>query len=270
MDGNVQWERQFGEMTTRNAFGEGASPALEGNSLVIQWDHEGDSFIAAVDKRNGKELWRTPRDEPTTWATPLIVEDGKRKVVIAVGANRVRGYDLKSGEEIWACGGLGLNGVPVPVSDGNLVWVMTGWREAAGMAIRYRGAEGDITDSDRVVWTINDGLSYVPSPVLYDGRLYFLERFKGMLSSYELSTGKPIYTQQRIEEVGNIYASLVAAKGRIYLLDRNGNAVVFRHGDTFEVLARNKLDDGFDATPVLVDGELILRGHEHLYAIAAN
>lgn len=270
MKGKVVWDKDFGDMKTRNQFGEGASPALSGDTLVIQWDHEGDSFIAAFDKNNGDERWRVPRDEPSSWSTPLIVKDGKREIVVASGTNKVRGYDLKSGKEIWGASGLGLNCAPTPVTDGELVFVMSGYREAAGMAIRFGGATGDISGSDRIAWRIEQGTSYVPSPLLLDGKLYFLERFKGMLSSYDLKSGEAVYTQQRIEGLGNIYASLVAAGGRIYVLDRAGTTVVFKPGATFEVLATNKLDDGFDATPVIVGKNLYLRGHEHLYNVAAE
>jgi outer membrane protein assembly factor BamB len=267
-NGKVKWEKDLGEMSTRNQFGEGSSPVLHGDTIVVNWDHEGDSFIVALDKRTGEQRWKVARDEPTSWSTPLVVRDGARALVVVSASNRVRAYDLKTGEEVWRCGGLGLNCAPTPVADSGLVFVMSGWREAAGMAIRYPGARGDLTDSDAVAWQIDSGLSYVPSPLLYDGKLYFLERFKGMLSCYDLKTGEAHYTQQRLEGLGNIYASPVGADGRIYLVDRNGTAIVFRHGEQFDLLARNKLDDGFDASPVIVGSDLYLRGHTYLYNVA--
>ena len=267
-NGKVVWEKQLGKMATRNEFGEGASPVLHGDTLVVNQDHEGDSFIVALDSRTGEERWKVARDEPTSWSTPLVVEDGEHARVVVSGSNRVRAYDLKTGERVWEVAGLGLNCIPAPVADDKHVFVMSGYREAAGLAIRYLGARGDLTGSDAVAWTLDSGLSYVPSPVLVDGKLYFLERFKGMLSSYDLKTGEAQYAQQRIEGLGNIYASPVAARGRIYLLDRDGNAVVFKSGKQFELLAENKLDDVFDASPVVAGNELFLRGHRHLYSIA--
>jgi outer membrane protein assembly factor BamB len=267
-NGKVKWEQDLGEMRTRNEFGEGASPVLSGDLIVINWDHEGDSFIAAFDKATGKQRWKVPRDEPTSWTTPLVIDDNGRDLAVVSGANRVRAYDVKTGKEVWQCGGLGLNCVPAPVEAGGMLFVMSGYREAAGMAIRYAGAEGDITDGDAVAWKIDRGLSYVPSPVLYDGKLYFLQRFSGVLSCYDLKTGKAVYTEQRLEGMGNIYASLVGAAGRIYVLARDGKAVVFRHGEKFELLATNELDDAFDASPVIVGEDLYLRGHEYLYAVA--
>jgi len=269
-NGKVVWEKDLGEMKTRNEFGEGSSPVLHGGSLVVNWDHEGDSFIVALDKRTGEERWKVARDEPTSWATPLIIEDDGRALVVVSAANRVRAYDLKTGEVVWSCGGLGVNCIPTPVEDGEVLWVMSGYREAAGMAIRYAGARGDISDSEAVLWKIDRGLSYVPSPVLYDGKLYFFQRFSAVLSCYDLKTGKAYYTEQRLEGVDNIYASPVGAGGRIYVLDRDGAAAVFRHGETFELLSNNKLDDAFDASPVIVGDELYLRGHKYLYKVARD
>ena len=138
------------------------------------------------------------------------------------------------------------------------------------MAIRYRGAKGDITEGKEVAWRIDEDLSYVPSPLLYDGKLYFLKRFSGILSCYDLSSGEPLCERQRLEGVGDVYSSLVGAGGRIYVLDRDGAAVVFRHEKGVEILATNKLDDAFDASPVIAGDELYLRGHTYLYSVAAS
>jgi outer membrane protein assembly factor BamB len=269
MNGEVKWERDLGKMETRNQFGEGASPALHGDTLVVNWDHEGDSFIVALNKKTGKELWRVTRDEPTSWSTPLIVEDGDRALVVVSASNRVRAYDVKNGEVAWEVGGLGLNCIPSPVAADGMLFAMSGYREAAGMGIRYAGAKGDITESDHVAWRTDRGLSYVPSPLLHDGKLYFLKRFGGILTSLDLKTGSVVYEEQRVDGVENVYASPVAAAGRIYLIDRGGNAVVFRAGAEYELLAQSKLDDAFDASPVIVGDTIYLRGHEHLYAVGA-
>jgi hypothetical protein len=197
-----------------------------------------------------------------------VVRDGERALVVVSATQRVRAYDLKDGAVAWEVGGLGVNVIPTPVADAERVFAVSGYNEAAGFAVRYRGARGDLTGTDAVVWRLDTGLSYVPSPLLYDGTLYMLERFAGMLSSHDFATGKPHYTKQRIEGVGNVYASLVGAAGRVYLLDRDGKAIVFRHGPIFEPLAVNELDDAFDASPAIAGGELFLRGHEALYSIA--
>ena len=112
MDGNLKWQKDFGPMRTKNGFGEGASPALYGDMVIINWDHEGDDFIVALDKRTGKELWRTPRDESTGWSTPLVVEhDGKRQVVVNA-TGKVRSYDLATGKQLWECAGQTVNAIP--------------------------------------------------------------------------------------------------------------------------------------------------------------
>jgi len=268
--GRVSWEVDFGVQDTRNEFGEGASPVVRGDRIVVNWDHEGDSFIVALDKRTGEELWRVTRDEPTSWSTPLVVRDGDRDVVVVSAATRVRGYDLESGDEVWSVAGLGLNVVPTPVADAKTVWVMSGWRDPRGMAIRYRGARGDLTGTGHVRWGTDRGLSYVPSAVLVDGRIYFYQRFMGLLSCYDLSSGRACYDQQRIDGLENVYASPVAASGRIYSVSRDGSGIVFRAGKRFEILAANRLDDAFSATPAVVENTIVLRGERYLYAIAED
>jgi len=270
MDGKVVWTRDLGSQTTRNAFGEGASPAVHGDTIVVNWDHEGDSFIIALDKTTGEERWRNARDEPTSWSSPLVVRDGDRDVVVVSATNKVRGYDLESGKELWWVSGLGINAIPTPIAGAETVWVMSGYRDPHGMAIGYKGATGDLTGTDRVRWETNRGLSYVPSPVLVEGRIFFFQRFTGILSCYVLSSGKPCYDQQRIEDYENIYASPVAAGDRVYSISRDGAAVVFRASGDFEILARNELDDVFNATPAVVGDSLILRGDRYLYRIAAD
>ena len=136
------------------------------------------------------------------------------------------------------------------------------------MAIRYRGARGDLSGSDRVAWETDRGLSYVPSAVLLDGRIYFYQRFTGILSCYRLASGKPCYDQQRIEGLENIYSSPVAAGNRIYTVSRDGATLVFGAGDEFEILAKNQLDDVFNATPAIVGDTIVLRGDNYLYGLA--
>ena len=268
--GKVVWSADLGTQRTRNEFGEGASPVVHGDLVVVNWDHEGDSFIVALDKKTGEERWRVPRDEPTSWSTPLVVQDGDTEVLVVSAATRVRGYALETGKELWSVGGLGLNVVPTPVADDETVWVMSGWREAYGMAIRYKGARGDLVGTGRVAWATDRDLSYVPSPVLVDGRVYFYKRFTGILSCYELSSGKPCYETQRVEGLDDIYASPVAAAGRIYTVSRDGTGFVVRAGKTFELLARNQLDDIFNATPAVVDDSLVLRGDRYLYRLTSK
>ncbi len=269
MNGDLVWEKDLGDMQTRNGFGEGSSPALHCAALVVNWDHEGASFIVAFDKKSGRELWRRPREEPTSWSTPLIIDDGKRIQVIVSGMKRVRSYDLASGDLIWECGGLGANCTPTPVADQERVYVMSGFRDENLLAIRYKGASGDLTGTEFVAWTTDKGTSYVPSPLLYGGTLYFLQKNTGMLSALEGASGQPHYAQQRLPDIEGVYASPIGAADRVYIVGRNGATCVLQHGKKFELLGVNKLDDEFSASPAIADNEIILRGRKNLYCIAA-
>ena len=269
--GEIVWQADFGEMKTRHSFGEGSSPALHENTLVITWDHEGRDFIVALDKRTGKELWRTPREEPTSWATPVVVvADGKAQVV-ASAAEAIRSYDLKTGELLWSCTGMTGNVIPTPVCDQRYAYCTSGYRGTALLAIRYPGAHGDLTGTPAVAWNYDGkGTPYVPSPLLYDGCLYFVDTNKAMLSCVDADTGEAHYARQRIEGLRDVYASLVAADGHVYVVGRDGKTAVVKAGKEYELLGVNTLDDGFDASPVIAGGALYLRGRENLYCIGSK
>lgn len=269
LQGNIVWQRDVGEMRTRAGFGEATSPALWGDALVINWDHEGDSFIACLDANTGDETWRMPRDEPTTWNTPLILERNGVTQVIVNGTNRARSYDLATGKVIWECGGQKTNPIACPVATEDLAFCMTGYRGYALYAIPL-DAQGDITDTDKVAWTRESGTPYVASPVLVDELLYFTRSRSSVITCVEAATGKEVYADQHLEGIGDLYASLAGADGRIYVVARSGAAAVLRHGPKLEVLATNTLGEGVDASPVLVGRELYLRGAENLYCIAED
>jgi outer membrane protein assembly factor BamB len=234
------------------------------------WDHlNGDSFIAALDKRDGRELWRVRREEIDTWATPLILEVNGRPQVIVPAMRRIRGYDLETGATVWEADGLTMNPIPSPVHADGLVFLMSGFQGNDLKAIRVAEARGNIDGSAAIAWTLERDTPYVPSPVVSDGVLYFLKTNSGILSAFEARTGKPHYQNQRLDRLPNVFASPVAARGRVYFTGREGVTLVIRSGPTFEVLAQNTLDDEFDASPALVDNEIFMRGKAHLYAIAA-
>lgn len=270
LDGDPVWEKDLGDMQTRRGFGEGSSPALHDGTLIINWDHEGDSFIVALDAKTGEEKWRRSRDEVTSWSTPLILDDGGRTLAVVSAAERVRAYDIKTGDVVWQCGGLGLNCIPNPVAGFGHVIVMSGYQNPAALAIRYAGAKGDLTDTDAITWRADKGTSYVPSPLLYDDTLYFLQKNNGILSCVDPRTGKPYYDQTRLEDITGVYSSPVGADGRVYITGRNGTTVVLDRGPEFKVLATNKLDDEFSASPAIVGKELFLRGHQRLYCVATE
>lgn len=267
MKGNLQWEKDLGDMQTKNSFGEGSSPALHGNTITILWDHEGDDFIVALDKNTGKELWRQTRDESTTWSTPLIVEhDGKKQVVVSA-TEKIRSYDLEAGKLLWECAGMTANSIPSPVSGHGMLYAMSGFRGSAALAIRL-GRTGDLAGTDAIAWSHNRSTPYVPSPLLYDDLLYFFGGNNAMLSCYDAKSGRAHIDAERLTGMLGVYASPVGAGGRVYLTGRDGNAIVIRKSEKLEVLATNNLDDKFDASPAIVGRELFLRGHQYLYCIA--
>ncbi len=267
MKGAVLWSKDFGKMKTRAGFGEGNSPALQGNTLVVNWDHEGTDFIAAFDKSTGRELWRQPREEDTTWTTPLIVNYKDQYQVIVAATRRVRSYDLSTGKQLWECGGMTANVIPTPVSDFELVYAISGFRGASLLALKLDGT-GDLTDTASVVWKHTKATPYVPSPILYGERLYFLSGNNAILSALNAKTGQPLITEERLEGVSGVYASPVGAAGRVYFVGRNGTTVVIKDSDTLEILATNTLDEKFDASPALAGKDLLLRGQRFLYCLA--
>jgi outer membrane protein assembly factor BamB len=268
MNGKQVWHKDLGDKAMRNQFGEGTTPALHGNFLVVVWDHQGESFIAALDKRTGEERWRARRDEIDSWATPLIVQHAGRAQVVTSGMKQVRSYDLETGNLVWYGDGLTMNPIPSPVAADGLVILTSGFRGNDLQAVRLADAKDNITATAAVAWTLDRDTPYVPSPLLYDGILYLLKSNSGILSAFDARTGKPHYQVQRIEAAPNVFASPVAAAGRIYIPGQEGTTAVVKHGPAFEVLGSNKLDDGFNASPALVDNEIYLRGNRYLYCIA--
>ena len=271
LDGELLWEVDLGDRFMRNAFGEGTTPALHGDTLVVTWDHiGGQSFVAALDARTGEERWRSNRDEIDTWATPLVVEHDGRAQVITPAMDQVYSYDLRTGETVWRSRGTTMNAIPSPVHAGGIVYVTSGYRGNNLQAIRLADARGDIAGTGAIVWQLDRDTPYVPSPLLYDDALYLLKSNDGILSAFDPATGEPHYALQRLEGVPNVFASPVGAAGRVYITGRDGATLVIRHGRRYEVLAVNRLDDGFDASPALVDGEVYLRGYRYLYKIAED
>ena len=269
MDGSLLWQKHFGDKQMFAEVGEsGSTPVLYGDRLVVVWDHQGESFIVALDVRTGAELWRKSRDEVDSWATPLVVTHEGRAQVVTAAEKRLRSYDLATGDIVWESNGLTMNPIPSPVSDGGLLFAMSGFKGNRLSAIRLADAKGDISGGKANAWTLDRDTPYVPSPLLYDGLLYFLKSNAGILSVFDANTGRPHYQAQRLNGIPEVYSSPVAAQGRVYITGRDGTTAVLRQGPRFEMLARNTLDDGFDASAALVDGHMYLRGYRYLYDIA--
>jgi outer membrane protein assembly factor BamB len=195
----------------------------------------------------------------------VISWQGRKQVVISA-SRKVRSYDLETGKQIWECAGLGANTIPAPVAADGMVYVMSGFRNPNLMAIRL-GREGELTGTDAIVWQNQRGNSYTPSPVLDDGKLYVLTD-NGMLSCFDAKTGTPYYQQVRLPKPYNFKASLVEAGGRLYLASEDGDVIVVKAGEKFEVLAINTLEGQmFIGTPAVAGGEIYLRGQNALFCV---
>lgn len=272
LDGNRLWERDLGDMRTRFGWGEASTPVVYGESLIINWDHEDQSFIAVLDAATGDTRWERERDEPTSWATPLVVEhDGITQLVVS-GTNRIRSYDLTNGDLLWECGGMTVNAIPSPLMahpEDDVVICMSGYRGAAAFAIPLE-SRGDITDSTDILWRIDRGTPYVPSPILVDGRLYFTQGNTNALTCVDAVSGDVLFGPLRLDGIDNIYASPVAAAGRIYFTGREGMTTVIAASDAYEVLSVNALGEPIDASPAIVGSDIYLRTATQLYCFTVE
>jgi outer membrane protein assembly factor BamB len=267
LDGKLLWNADLGKLRMAMSFGEGSSPTLYKDTLIVNRDNEDNSCIVALDKNTGKTLWKKPREERTSWSTPLIIErDGKAQAVVTA-TGKIRSYDVASGDVIWECGGLTRNVIPCPVADASTVYCMSGFQGNALLAIRL-GRTGDLTGTDAVAWTHNKSTPYVPSPLLYNGKLYFFANNNGVLTCLDTKAGEALFDAQKLEDLSGVYASPVGGAGRVYLAGRNGATVVLKQSDKLEVLAVNRLEEKFDASPAAVGKDLFLRGREYLYCLS--
>ncbi len=266
LDGTHKWSRDLGKMKTKMMFGEGNSPALAGDALIVVMDHEGESAIHALDKNTGRTLWKQARDEDTAWATPVVAEVNGRMQVIASATKRIRSYDVGTGDLIWECGGQTQNVIPSPIVSGGLVFCTSGFRGSELQAIEL-GHTGDLTGTRAVRWQVNKATPYVPSPILYGDNLYVCSMNRAAVSCYHAETGKLNFVEESLDAVKDIYASPVGAAGRVYFVGRKGTTQVIRNAKKLEILATNVLDDAFDASPAIAGNDLFLKGKRHLYCI---
>ncbi|MCA9211513.1 MAG: PQQ-binding-like beta-propeller repeat protein, partial [Planctomycetales bacterium] len=269
-DGDVLWSKSFGPMSSKHGHGEGSSPAIHGKSIVVNWDHEKQSFITSLDSKTGEENWRQNRDEVTSWSSPLIYEHAGVHQVIVPGTRRIRSYDLRNGRLIWECGGLSANVVATPVAADGMVYVASSYDTRKMMGIRLEGARGDITDTDQVVWSRRQRTPYVPSPLLYKGTLYFLRHYQGIMSRVEAKSGEERFAPFRLGPIRNVYSSPIAAQDRIYVSDLDGITVVFSHGEIPRLIAVNTVGEPICASLVAVGKELYIRGETHLFRIETS
>lgn len=263
VDGNEVWRRDFGEIS--NQWGSASSPVLHEGVVLLNSDSDGEDFLIAVDQATGETRWRTPRGRVTrSWPTPFLWQvDGRDQVVVS-GSRQVKGYDFATGEEIWSVGGLTEWVAPTPVTAHGLLYVASnGPGGNVVLAIRP-GGRGDVTGT-HVAWRYGRGAPYVSSPVVVGDYLYMVKN-GGIMTALDARTGE-LARQGRLPVRGNYYASLVAADGRIYTLNDEGEATVLEASPAFEVLAVNEVGERTLASPAISDGQIFIRSDDSLFAI---
>jgi len=166
-EGKILWQKDFGQMEKHMSFGEGSSPFLYKKKLFIQWDHEGESFLYALNKKTGKQEWKLARDERTSWSSPFVVEMNNRTQVITSATTNIRGNDFETGELIWTSTGLTRNVIPNPIFEDGILFVMSGFRGSALQAIDLAKAKDDITESDAIIWKYDKNTPYTPRANAY-------------------------------------------------------------------------------------------------------
>lgn len=267
LDGDMKWSKELGSFKTKANFGEGVSPVICGDLLIINQDFEGPSFILALDRKTGEEKWRVNRDEATSWSTPLIISHGGKRQIVVSATKRIRSYNPDDGGLIWEIGGMTGNVVPCPVTDGNLVFCMSGFRGNALFAIKLAAAAGDLdAKPEAVAWSSKKDTSYVPSPVLSGGLIYYIKANEGFLTCADATTGQVSYAA-KLDGLQTVFASPIAAGGHLYVPGKNGLTLVLKLGPKFELIASNQLNDEIISSPAVAGNQIFLRGDKSLYCI---
>jgi outer membrane protein assembly factor BamB len=276
-DGKLVWRRDLGVLDTgslqypERQWGVASSPVIDESRVIVQCDLQSGSFLAAFDIATGRPLWRARRDEIPSWASPVIYEESGRRIVVTNAGRFVRGYDARSGEEVWRLANTSDIAVPTPIVADRLIVVMSGYQPAKPIYVIRTTASGDVSLQDgkttnaHVAWSRARGGSYVPTPLIYRRLLYVLST-NGVLTCYELHTGRILY-ERRVADKGGAYsASPVAADGRLYLASEDGEVHVIKAGEPYELVSTNTVGEMLMATPALADGMLIVRGLQHVFA----
>ena len=279
VNGGLRWSVDLGRVDMGAydipsiEWGPASSPIIWNGLVIVQCDTQADSFLLALDGATGKTVWKTDRKELPSWGTPTIVTTPAGPELITNASNFVRGYDPKTGKELWQLGGSSKITAPTPIFANGLHIIASGRAPERPVFAVKPGARGDLTlgkgeaANAQVVWSKTGRGSYMPTPLAYRGLLYVLAN-NGVLDAYEIATGKEIY-RQRLPLVGSGFsASPVAADGRIYLSNEDGEMLVVEAGEVFRHLATNSMGETVMATPAIADGTMIVRGASTLFAIA--
>ncbi|MBZ5586017.1 MAG: PQQ-binding-like beta-propeller repeat protein [Acidobacteriia bacterium] len=278
-EGKLLWKKDLGIQSAGwffdpdSEWGVGSSPVIHKNSVIVLCDRQKESFIAAFDLKDGRELWRTARAELPTWGTPTLAQGKDRVEVVTNGAKAIRGYDADTGKELWTLGPNSEIVCTTPVSGQGMIYVTAGYPPVQPVYAIKIGSNGDLTlkdgkdSSEAVAWSKRSGGVYLPSPILYGDLLYTMNN-NGVLSAYEAATGNRVY-QQRVAG-SSFVASPVAAGGNLYLASEDGDVFVVKAGPKYELLGKNAIGEPILATPAWADDLLLVRGEKHLFAISGQ
>jgi outer membrane protein assembly factor BamB len=265
MNGKLMWKQDLGKLGTASV-GYGVSPIIYGNFVIMQCDESGfNSFIAAFDKKTGKEAWRAKRKVDVTWSTPVLVQAGGRIELVASAAEAIIAYDPLTGKELWRHKGLESNAVNTPVVSNDMVVITSGYPAKIALALRG-GGKGDVTGTPQLVWSYNKGTAYVPSPILYGDYLYLMMG-NGSITCLEAKTGKMVYEGGRVPKSIPFTASPVAYEGKVLITSEEGETFVIKAGPSHEILGTNSVGEPVFASPAIADGKVFIRGVNNLFAI---
>jgi outer membrane protein assembly factor BamB len=273
--GREVWSKPLEPHKIRAGWGTASSPVLHRDRLYLVNDNEEQSYLLALDKATGKEIWRVERDEKSNWSTPCVWENDQRCEIVTAGTGKVRSYDLE-GKLLWWFKGMSSITIGTPYADQGLLYISSGFildKSRPVYALRP-GGSGDLslpagqTNNSSIVWCQPTAAPYNPTTLVYDGRLYVL-RDLGELSAFNARTGELLYDRQKLPQGLRFTASPVAANGRVFCLNEDGVTFVVRAGDRFELLQTNKLaeDDMCLATPAVAGDHLLIRSAARLYCI---
>ncbi len=273
-EGNQLWSKRWESVPTRFGWGTAASPALHDDRIYVVNDNDRQSFLVALDKKTGKQIWQVDRDEKSNWATPFVWENEKRTEIVTPGTGKIRSYDL-DGKLLWELGGMSSITVPTPFAKHGLLYVTSGYvldRRKPLFAIRP-GAVGDISlegdqmGNEYIAWCQKTAGPYNPSPIVHGDYLYVLYDM-GLFACYDAKTGDEVYGRRRIGPGARAFtASLWAYGGKIFCLSEDGDTFVIKAGPKFKLLGKNSLGELCMATPAIVSDGLIIRTESHLLRI---
>jgi outer membrane protein assembly factor BamB len=254
-------------------WGPASSPIIWNGMVIVQCDTQADSFLLALNAETGETIWKTDRQELPSWGTPNIVTTPAGPELVTNASNFIRGYDPKTGQELWRLGGSSKLTAPTPIFANGLHIIASGRAPERPVFAVRPGSRGDLTlakdkvENASVVWSKTGRGSYMPTPLAYRGIVYVLNN-NGVFDAYEIATGKDVY-RQRLPNIGSGFsASPVAADGKIYLSSEDGDMLVIEAGETFRVIATITMGETIMATPALSDGAMYVRGASTLFAIA--